>query len=382
MNPADLPPGAAAVLEIDLAAIVANWRALCARHPGGAVAGVVKADAYGLGAPHVAPALHDAGCRHFFVALLQEALPLRPLLPGALVGVLNGLLPGSEDAFVAHDIVPALGSLAEVNRWAAAARRAGRRLPGILHVNTGMARLGLDRHELAILQRDHARLDGIDLRYIMTHLVSAELAADPLNAQQRARFHAACADLPPAPRSLANSSGIFLGDGWASDLARPGAALYGINPTPGAANPMRQPVRLAARVLQVRDVAPGESVGYNATWRAARPSRIATAALGYADGWHRSLSGRGTAYFDGRPVPLVGRVSMDLTTFDVTDHPTVAPGTWLEVIGPACTPDDVAAAAGTNGYEVLTSLGRRFHRVYRAQVRDAQARDAQVRGAG
>ena len=206
-----------------------------------------------------------------------------------MVAVLNGLLPGSEDAFIAHDITPVLGSLAEVESWAAAARRAGRKLPGILHVDTGMARLGLDRRELATLQQDHARLGGIELLYIMTHLVSSELAGDPLNAQQRARFHAACAALPPARRSLANSSGIFLGDGWGSDLARPGAALYGINPTPGAANPMRQPVRLTARVLQVRDVPPGESVGYNATWRAARPSRIATAALGYADGWHRSL---------------------------------------------------------------------------------------------
>jgi alanine racemase len=128
---------------------------------------------------------------------------------------------------------------------------------------------------------------------------------------------------------------------------------------------MCQVVRLTTRVLQVRKVATGESVGYNATWRAARPSRVATAALGYADGWHRSLSGHGLAYFDGRPVRLVGRVSMDLTTFDVTDHPIVAPGAWLEVIGPACTPDDVAKVAGTNGYEVLTSLGRRFHRVYR-----------------
>jgi len=379
--PAETPPDAGAVLEIDLAAIVANWRKLGARHRGGPVAGVVKADAYGLGALHVAPALHEAGCRHFFVALLEEALPIRPLLPGALVGVLNGLMPGSEKDFLAHDLTPVLGSLAEVESWAAAGRRAGRRLPAILHVDTGMARLGLDRRELATLQQDHARLDGIALAYIMTHLVASELADDALNEQQRARFQAACAALPPARRSLANSSGIFLGDGFASDLARPGAALYGINPTPGAANPMRQAVRLSARVLQVRKVAPGESVGYNASWHAARPSRVATAALGYADGFHRSLSGRATAYFDGRPVPLVGRVSMDLTTFDVTEHPTVTPGAWLEVIGAACTPDDVAAAAGTNGYEVLTSLGRRLHRVYRAQADGAQVDGAHIHGA-
>lgn len=363
MNLSELPPGTGAVLRIDLSAIVANWRTLSARHAR-PVAGVVKADAYGLGAQQVAPALLAAGCRHFFVALLDEALALRPLLPGAMLGVLNGLPPGSEDSFASHGIVPALGSLAELDRWTATARRLGRRLPGILHVDTGMARLGLEEGELAVLQRERGRLAGIDLAYIMTHLVSSELPEDPLNAAQLARFDAACAGLPPAPRSLANSSGVFLGPRFRSDLARPGAALYGINPTPAASNPMQLPVRLHARVLQVRDIGAGTTVGYNATWRADRPSRIATAALGYADGWHRSLSGRTTARFDGRPVPLVGRVSMDLTTFDVTDHPALAAGDWLELIGPAHTPDDVAAEAGTNGYEVLTSLGRRFHRVY------------------
>jgi alanine racemase len=171
--------------------------------------------------------------------------------------------------------------------------------------------------------------------------------------------------LPSAPSSLANSSGIFLGANFASDLARPGAALYGVNPTPGQPNPMRPVVRLSVRVLAVREIPSDTSVGYNATWTAVRPSRIATAALGYADGFHRSLSGRGSAYFDGTPVPLVGRISMDLTTFDVTDHPAVQPGCWLEVLGAHLSPDDVAQAAGTNGYEVLTSLGRRFHRVYR-----------------
>jgi alanine racemase len=358
-------PAAPAILEIDLGAIVANWRLLGSLHPSGPVASVVKADAYGLGSPQVATALHAAGCRHFFVAVLDEALAIRNLVPGAMLAVLGGLIPGSEADHVAHDIVPAVGSLAEIDAWTDAAHRVGRRLPAILHIDTGMARLGLDARDLAVLQLDHGRLAGIDLRYVMTHLASSEVAGDPLNEQQRERFVAACTRLPPAPRSIANSSGIFLGSGWASDLARPGAALYGINPTPDRPNPMHLPVHLRARVLAVREVPTGESVGYNATWRAAQPSRIATAGIGYADGWHRSLSGRGRAFFDGTPVPLVGRVSMDLTTFDVTDIPGVVPGAWLELIGPAQTLDDVAAAAGTNGYEVLTSLGRRFHRVYR-----------------
>jgi alanine racemase len=364
MTPSELPPGTGGVLEVDLAVIVANWRRLSVQHPSGPVAGVVKADAYGLGATQVASALRAAGCGHFFVATLDEALAVRPLLPGAMIGVLDGLIAGSEDVLIARDIAPVLGSLAEIDRWCAAGRQVGRRLPAILHVDTGMARLGLDARELERLSGDPARMDGIALLYIMTHLVSSELRDDPMNADQLARFEAACARLPPARRSLANSSGIFLGQRFGSDLARPGAALYGINPTPGASNPMRLPLRLHVRVLQVREVEAGASVGYNATWRAARPSRIATAALGYADGWHRSLSGRGCAAFDGRAVPLVGRVSMDLSTFDVTEHPTLGVGSWLEVIGPDCPPDDVAIAAGTNAYEVLTTLGRRFHRIY------------------
>jgi alanine racemase len=356
---------AGAVLEIDLAAIVANWRSLCARHRSGPVAGVVKADGYGLGARRVAAALYRAGCRHFFVALLDEALELRDLLPDALLAVLGGLIAGCEADYRAHHIVPALGSLREIDAWTALARASGRALPALLHVDTGMSRLGLDARELATLQHDHARLVGIDLRYVMTHLVASEVAADPLNRRQLERFAAACAGLPPAPRSFANSSGIFLGGDWASDLARPGAALYGLNPTPGAPNPMRPAVRLRARVLAVREVPAGTGVGYNATWQAARPSRIATAAIGYADGLHRTLSNRGCAFFDGRPVPLVGRVSMDLTTFDVTEAPGVVSDGWLEIIGAAQTADDLAVAAGTNGYEVLTSLGRRFHRIYR-----------------
>ena len=352
-------------MQIDLGAVVANWRLLCRQHESGAVAGVVKADAYGLGASEIAPALHSAGCRHFFVALPDEAFAIRDRVPGAMLAALGGLPADAAQDYVAHDITPVLNSLAELDCWAATARRVGRSLPALLHIDTGMARLGLDAGELAVVQRDRTRLAGIDLRFVMTHLVASEAPDDPTNELQRQRFAAACVGLPLAPRSFANSSGIFLGAGWGSDLARPGAALYGINPTPGRPNPMRQPVRLMARVLAVRAINAGESVGYNATWRASRPSRIATVGVGYADGWHRSLSGRGRAFFDGTPVPLVGRVSMDLTTFDVTHLPAVGPGSWLELLGSAQTPDDVALAAGTNGYEVLTSLGRRFHRVYR-----------------
>jgi alanine racemase len=357
-------PGMGAVLDVALGAVAANWKLLSARHPSGPVAGVVKADAYGLGAAAVAPALQAAGCRHFFVATLDEALALRPLLPGAMLAVLGGPLPGTVPDYLAHDLVPVLNAPAEIALWSAAARAAGRRLPAILHVDTGMARLGLEPRAVAALHDDPAALAGLDLRYVMTHLVSAEAAGDPLNEAQARRFAAACAALPPAPRCFANSSGIFLGPAFGSDLARPGAALWGINPTPGRPNPMHPVVRLRARVLAVRDLGPGETVGYNATFAAARPSRIATAAIGYADGWRRAFSNRGAARFDGARVPLVGRVSMDLTTFDVTDHPRVVPGVWLDLIGPGQDVDAAAADAGTIGYEVLTGLASRVQRIH------------------
>ena len=350
-------PAEHAILEIDLGAVVANWRLLCGRHPWGPVAGVVKADAYGLGARQVSGALYAAGCRHFFVAYLNEALAIRDVVPAAMLAVLSGPIAGTEDLYVAHELTPVLGSLDEIERW----RGAGGR-EAILHVDTGMSRLGLSPRELVEL--DGSRLEGMRIRYVMSHLVAAEVPDAPSNEAQLVRFAAARAMLPAAPGSLVNSSGMFLGPGFRFDLARPGAALYGINPFPGLPNPMRPVVRLSVRVLAVREIPAGASVGYNATWMAARASRIATVALGYADGFHRSLSGRGSACFDGAPVPLVGRVSMDLTTFDVTDHPGVQPGSWLEVLGPHRSPDDVAEAAGTNGYEVLTSLGRRFERVY------------------
>jgi alanine racemase len=361
------PERAGAILEIDLAAVVANWRFLCAMHRSGPVAGVVKADGYGLGAAPVAQALYAAGCRHFFVAWLDEAIAIRPLVPGAMVAVLGGLLRGTAGDYLENDLVPVLGSLAEIEPWSAAAHSASRRLPAILHIDTGMSRLGLDARELSLLQQDHAPLTDLDLRYIMTHLVSSEAKDDPLNELQRQRFETACDRLPKAARSMLNSSGMFLGADFAFDLARPGAALYGINPTPYAgANPMQLPVRLTARVLAVREIGARKTVGYNATWQAASPRRIATAAIGYADGLHRSLSNRGRAFFDGKVVPLVGRVSMDLTTFDVTEAPGVVPGAWLEIMGLAQTPDELAVAAGTNAYEVLTSLGRRFHRIYQS----------------
>lgn len=369
-----LEPGVAdsstgAVLEIDLDAIAGNWDALSRLHPSGPVAAVLKADAYGLGAVPVARRLFAAGCRHVFTAHLDEAQAIRPALPhplppGAMLAVLNGLWLGDAPAYAEADIAPVLGSLAEIEDWAAHARTLGRPLPALLHIDTGMNRLGLPPEEVDVLAAEPSRLDGVRLLYIMTHLVSAEMPGDPINAAQRDRFARACARLPAAPRSLANSSGCFLGADFGSDLARPGAALFGVNPTPGQPNPMRAAVRLRARILQVRDVPPGGRVGYNGVWTAQRPSRIATVSVGYADGYPRILTNRAAACFDEQAVPLVGRVSMDLSTFDITDAPGAVTGSWLDLIGPGMPVDEVARRAGTNGYEILTQLGPRYRRAY------------------
>ena len=356
---------ASAVLTVDLSAIVANWMLLRSRHGSGVTGAVIKGSGYGLGATEVAAALYGAGCRHFFVATADEALAARAIIPGAALVVLGGLGPGTEREFAAHEIIPALGSLAEIESWTRHARGLGRALPAYVHFDTGMSRLGLDRGEYAALAEDHSLLDGIDLQCVMSHLVSAEIPDDPMNVLQLDRFYSGLRGLPKAAASLVNSSGMFLEDGFGFDLARPGAALYGVNPVPGRPNPMRPVVSLTAVVQSVRDIRSGDTVGYNGTWVATRPSRVATVGVGYADGWHRGHSNRGQGYFDGHPIPLVGRVSMDLTTYDVTDQPGVIPGSIIELLGTHRTVDAAARDAGTIGYEVLTALGSRFRRVYK-----------------
>jgi alanine racemase len=351
-----------AILDIDLNAIAANWRSLAATHPG-ATAGVVKANAYGLGAAYVAPKLFATGCRHFFVAHFSEALAIRDFVPGAMLAVLNGLLPGEEQEYAARDILPVLGSLTEIALWRDEAKRLGRALPALLHCDTGISRLGIPPAEFAALRDDPALLNGIAVQFLMTHLVSAEIPNDPINQVQLAQFATVRAAFPGVPASIANSSGMFLGPEFGLNLTRPGAALYGINPKPGHKNPMHPVVRLRARIMQVQNIAPGGTVGYNGIWTAQRPSRIAVLSVGYADGYLRSLSNTATAMFNGKRIPLVGRVSMDLTTFDITGTPAEA-GDTLDLIGPGHDADALAKEAGTNGYEILTSLGCRYHRRY------------------
>ncbi len=341
-------------LEVDLSAIVANWHMLRNKHSAD-IAGVVKADGYGLGAAPVALAMAGAGCRHFFVAQLAEGLALRQAIgPGPMIAVLGGFPPGADEG---AGLTPVLNTPQDVAAWAATPRpKAG----VILHLDTGMERLGLSPAERAALTP--GVLDGAGLRYVMTHLACADDRDHPLTALQARRFAEAAEAFPDTPRSLANSAGVMRG--LTSDLGRPGCAAYGLNPTPWLPNPMRQVMRLTIPVIQVRDVPAGTPVGYGATWVAKRDSRIATIAAGYADGYLRALSSRGIGIIAGRPAPLAGRVSMDLITLDVTDIPDVKPGDRVELIGPHQTPDEVAALAGTIGYEILTGLGARYRRRY------------------
>ena len=356
---------AGALLEIDLGAVRANYRRLQAELGPTACAAVVKADAYGLGAAEVAPALAAEGARTFFVAHLDEAIALRAVLPQAAeILVLNGLVPGAEAEHVAHRVLPVLNSLGQVDAWAAAARRVGRSLPAALQVDTGMSRLGLPDAELDDLAADPRRLEGIELRLVMSHLACAERQDAAMNRAQLDRFTKARRRLPAAPASLANSSGIFLGPDFHFQIARPGAALYGLAPVAGAANPMAPVVRLKARIVQVREIAAGTAVGYGAGWTAARPSRIATVAVGYADGYLRSLSHRASARLRGHILPLVGIVSMDTATFDVTGLPEAVEGAFVDLIGPGHGADALAGEAGTIGYEILTGLGARYARSY------------------
>jgi len=370
-------PSLAAVLTIDLDAIRANWRKLAERVQPAQCAAVVKADAYGLGVSRVGPALARAGCRHFFVAQLPEGAALRQALrdkpSNTTIYVLNGLLETDRLSFEVHGLVPCLNDLGQVERWSTLARRRGTMLPAALQLDTGMNRLGLPRAELDTLAAEPERLAGIDLRLIMSHLACADEPDHPMNRIQLDRFKRAVTRLPHGRVCLAASSGIFLGGDYLFDLVRPGVALYGANPTPGRPNPMGQVVRLQGKILQVRGVDRGEAVGYGASHRFTRPRLIATVGVGYADGFLRSSSDRGSAVLGGVPAPIVGRVSMDLITIDVSDAPEelARPGAMVDLIGAdtayagkSRTLEDVAAAAGTIPYEILTSLGSRYERRY------------------
>jgi alanine racemase len=359
--------GALSRLTVDLGAIRANYQRLSTSLGEVQAGAVVKANAYGLGVDRVAPMLWDAGCRFFFTATLPEAVQVRALLPEADVSVLNGLVPGFEPLFAEHRIFPALGSLEQVEHWRAHGERLNRALPALLHVDTGMSRTGLDAAEWRAVLDTPAVLDGVEWRYLMSHLSCSDDPAHPENARQLEAFQAIRSACPrPMRFSLANSAACLFDTGYHFDLARPGIGLYGGNPRADRPNPHTCPIRLEGRVLQTRTIAPGTPVSYGATWRAKRETTVATIGAGYADGYLRSLSDRGHVAFGKRVCPVIGRVTMDTIMVDVTDlpHEDRRAGTFAELLGPTLTPDDMAAAAGTISYELLTSLGARYARHY------------------
>jgi alanine racemase len=362
---------ATGVLTVDLGALVANWRKLDSQAVPAECAAVVKADAYGCGIVPVTRALAKAGCKTFFVATLHEAREARAAAPNAAVYVLDGFFPGSGPAFAEANARPVIGDVTELAEWDAFRRDSGWQGDAAIHVDTGMNRLGLSLAEAeALLPRIRAGNHGIAL--LMSHLVSAEVLGDPVNGRQVAAFREIALQFAGVPASLANSSGIFLGPQFHFDLVRPGAALYGVNPTPEADTPMQPVVGLKARVVQIRDIARGETVGYGATWTARRPTRLAILAAGYADGYFRAAGGTdGTrsaeAVVAGRRCPIAGRISMDLMAVDITEvpHTAIRRGGMVTLIGDGITVDELGHHFGTIGYEVLTSLGRRYLRVYK-----------------
>ncbi len=360
---------AGATLTIDLAALVENWRMIARQVAPAECAATIKADGYGCGAREVSQALWQTGCRTFFVALPMEGKQVREVLPDAIIYILDGLFHGQTEFYISHDLRPCLVSAEQVSEWADAAD--GKHKSAI-HVDTGINRMGLDATQAEALSANPILMEHAGLCLLMSHLASADDETSALNKEQGNNFNRLRKLFPALPASLANSPGAFLGSGFSYDIVRPGLALYGGNPLTDRPNPMQPVVFLTAPILQVREVAEGQGVGYRATWRTDRPSRIAIAGVGYADGLHRAMSwpalrdGPAMVHIAGTPAPIVGLVSMDMITIDVTDLPVemLSRGTKIELLGTNIGVDDWAAWAGTSSYEILTSLGRRYAKVY------------------
>jgi alanine racemase len=365
------PTEAGGVLTIDLAAVESNWKRLAGLTVPVECAAVVKADGYGCGLEPVTRTLHRAGCRTFFVADVAEGRRARTVAPDATIYVLNGVMPGSAQGFAADHLRPVINSTTELAEWDAFVATKNWRGGAALHVDTGMNRLGITVEEAAaIAPRLQSENHGFTL--VMSHLACAESPDHPMNARQLRLFRDIRMAYRGVASSLANSSGIFLGERAYCDLVRPGVALYGVNPTPGKANPMRRVVEVKGRIIQVRTIDKGETVGYGAAFTAGRTSRIAIIAVGYADGFLRSAgTARGKPAAEvivaGKRCPLAGRVSMDVLAVDVTDvaEGAVRRGDFATLIGDRVSVDDLAAGMGPIGYEVLTDLGRRYHRLYK-----------------
>lgn len=352
-------------LTIDVAAVRANYRRARALAGAAACGAAVKADAYGLGAATIVPALAAEGCRAFFVATLDEALDVRRLAPDAEVFLLTGLPRGTAREVLAERITPVLNTVEEALDWRMASEHAPEAAGAALQLDTGMTRAGLGADDLERLRASDVLRPPFRTTLVLTHFASADDPADPSALEQARCFRTLCSGLPPARTSLANSAALLRGAPLVGDLARPGVFLYGGRPSPVLEAP-RPVVCLQGRILQVRRLERDARVGYGATASCARGRRLATVGVGYADGYPRALGNRGVAALGEWRLPVVGRVSMDMINVDVTDAPesVACAGAWVDLIGGRAPLDDVAAAAETIGYELLTRLARRAAREY------------------
>ena len=352
-------------LKVDLGALADNYSLFKSKLADNTQAGaVIKANGYGLGAKQVLAALENQNCPIYFVATLEEALEIRPLTQKT-IAVLGGLYYGAEQVYIHENILPVLNSLEEIDRYTSIAENLNIALPCLIQFDTGMSRLGLGEDETLILHQEPARLKGLFVEYMISHFACSDELDHPMNNAQFEKFVDATEPFPKIKKSLANSSGVMRSHDYHFDLIRPGIGLYGGNPTPETTNPMKPVAHLYARVLQVRNVKKDDSVGYSATYRFDKNTQVATVALGYADGFLRSISNNGHFYFEDQPCPIIGRVSMDAVTVNVgalKNNPK--PGDMMEVLGKNQSVDELANNAGTIGYEILTDLGRRYNRSY------------------
>ncbi len=354
------PSLAEAEMVVDVAAVVANYRLLQSLSPQGECAAVVKGDAYGHGMLACAPALQQAGARTFFVASLADGVRLAARINPPSIAVLGGIMPGEEAVFVAHSLVPVLNDAGQLAMWSAHAAKLARKLPAMIHIDTGMNRLGLTATDLKRIRATPDRLKALTVSTVMSHLVASDDLDFALCASQLAAFRVHAKLFPNAKLSVANSAASFFGPEYLCDMHRPGKSLYGINPLTGCDNPMRTPATVMAPLSQVKTIKRGDAVGYSATWRATATTKVATVAIGYANGYPRQASSRSYVAFAGHRAPVIGRVSMDLLTIDVSAVPEhlLRPGTPVEILGPTISPAELAAAAHTNEHDVLIAFGR------------------------
>jgi alanine racemase len=361
-----LPPHITGVLEISTRSILQNYRTLQTHVPKSICAAVLKADAYGFGIKEIAPLLYQNGCRHYFVAHIDEGLFLRNILKDASIFVLSGILPETEEFFIQSSLIPILTDFGMVEKWVAASKKHGQKLPCGLHMDTGMHRSGFDQSDVTKLLESFHLIDSLEVTCVMSHLVSSHAANDPLNNQQKNLFDQFRQHFPHVKASLADTGGIYLDPSFHYDIVRPGKGLFGLFSPPSSATPLIPCLKVLGRILQIRSAHKGDSVGYGATHILDRDSKLATLGVGFADGYDRRLSNQAFVEIQDFQAPVVGRISMDYTVVDVTDVPESLcyVGGWVELVNETITLDTLAHLTGTISREFSTGFGKRFHRIY------------------